>query len=51
MTDTTLKWIIPIYGLAWFACLMCAWNDWAFMGWVALTVAPFLIDWPLAERR
>jgi hypothetical protein len=34
-----------IYFLAWFGCLMCSWNDWAYMGWVALTVAPFLIDW------
>jgi hypothetical protein len=33
------------YTIAWFGCLVCSWNDWAYMAWVALTVAPFLIDW------
>jgi hypothetical protein len=43
--DAILEWIIPIYGLAWFGCLMCSWNDWAYCAWVLLTVIPFLIDW------
>lgn len=33
------------YWTVWIGLLACSWNDWAYMGWVALTVAPFLIDW------
>jgi hypothetical protein len=32
-----------LYALVWFSLLVLSWNDWAFIAWVALTIAPFLL--------
>ena len=42
-TDTTVGILELAYWTLWIGLLACSWNDWAFIAWVSLTVAPWLI--------
>lgn len=36
--------MVQLYCVTWYLLLALIWNDFAFIAWVALTVAPFLIE-------
>lgn len=31
------------YATVWITLLVLSWNDWAFIAWTALTIAPFVL--------
>ena len=35
--------MFQIYALVWFSLLVLSWNDWAYIAWVSLTIAPFVL--------
>lgn len=38
--DFALSVLGMVWFIAWLTALVCSWNDWAFMAWVLLTIAP-----------